>query len=126
MADKKWYIAQRSAEGNAVFFVKLSPEELKVIQMFLDKQDEEYDEGYSGDMSICKIPFNTKKQAFIYARNHHMCSKLDIVPELDDEEEDDIPTYPCSTCCPQIEWAFCCGCQKEREWQEKYGKKDKN
>ena len=31
--------------------------------------------------------------------------------------------YPCINCCSPSERATCCGCPKERQWQEKYGNK---
>lgn len=42
------------------------------------------------------------------------------------ESKEEIPPYPCSKCCPQTEWSFCCGCEKESKWQEKYGKNKQN
>lgn len=33
------------------------------------------------------------------------------------------PKYPCIDCCSPSERAACCGCQKERQWQERYGNK---
>ena len=35
----------------------------------------------------------------------------------------EIPEYPCKTCCSASERAACCGCEKERQWQKKYGEK---
>ena len=29
------------------------------------------------------------------------------------------PEYPCINCCSASEIAFCCGCEKERQWREK-------
>ena len=37
-------------------------------------------------------------------------------------EEEKIPEYPCKNCCSPSERAACCGCEKERQWQTKYGK----
>ena len=31
-----------------------------------------------------------------------------------------IPEYPCLNCCSPSERAACCGCEKERQWREKY------
>lgn len=36
---------------------------------------------------------------------------------------DKVPVYPCVNCCSPSERASCCGCQKEKQWQEKYGNK---
>lgn len=33
------------------------------------------------------------------------------------------PEYPCINCCSPSERATCCGCPKERRWQERYGNK---
>ena len=37
-------------------------------------------------------------------------------------EKEKIPEYPCKNCCSPSERAACCGCEKERQWQAKYGK----
>ena len=37
--------------------------------------------------------------------------------------EEKQPEYPCINCCSPSERAACCGCPKERQWQEKYGDK---
>ena len=36
-------------------------------------------------------------------------------------EKEKIPEYPCKNCCSPSERAACCGCEKERQWQNKYG-----
>jgi len=38
-------------------------------------------------------------------------------------EKENIPEYPCKNCCNHSERAACCGCEKERQWQTKYGKR---
>ena len=49
--------------------------------------------------------------------------------EEDDEvtaeqlKEEKQPEYPCINCCSPSERAACCGCPKERQWQERYGNK---
>ena len=37
--------------------------------------------------------------------------------------QEPIPEYPCKSCCSPSERAFCYGCEKERQWQAKYGKR---
>ena len=46
---------------------------------------------------------------------------LNLMHVLDTKEK--IPPYPCFNCCSPSERAACCGCPRERQWQEKYGKK---
>jgi len=43
-------------------------------------------------------------------------------PLKGEEKNTKIPEYPCIACCSPSERAACCGCPKEREWKEKYGK----
>lgn len=38
-------------------------------------------------------------------------------------KEEKQPEYPCINCCSPSEMAACCGCPKERQWQERYGNK---
>ena len=38
-------------------------------------------------------------------------------------KEEKQPEYPCINCCSPSERAACCGCPKERQWQERYGNK---
>ncbi len=86
-------------------------EAIKKIEEYLqdaDKafsEDEEYIRGW--------------KSAFLIA--------LKITTKIDGKSEtpDKIPAYPCIACCSPSERAACCGCPKERQWQERYGKCDR-
>lgn len=51
---------------------------------------------------------------------------LEIMNKVDGKSAtpDKIPAYPCIACCSPSERAACCGCPKERRWQERYGKHD--
>jgi len=44
--------------------------------------------------------------------------------EVEKAEKEKIPEYPCKNCCSPSERAACCGCEKERQWQTKYGKQE--
>lgn len=51
---------------------------------------------------------------------------LELLKELKKQrglKEEKQPKYPCIDCCSPSERAACCGCPKERQWQERYGNK---
>ena len=66
--DKKWYILEHHAEGEAAELVRLTEEEAKLFEKILNYTDdtvEFYDEGYAGCMEIRTDlgGFDTKKEA---------------------------------------------------------------
>ena len=66
--DKKWYILEHHAEGDAAELALLTEEEAKLFEKILNYTDdtvEFYDEGYAGYMEIRTDlgGFDTKKEA---------------------------------------------------------------
>lgn len=69
MVDKKWYIGSRDAEGCAIFFVELSPEEVEAVIKFASAQNFGPDEGYSGVFAIHGNSFDSLEAAEEYAHD---------------------------------------------------------
>lgn len=61
---------------------------------------------------------------FVLRYNRELVTVNEILALLkaQEPEKEKIPEYPCKNCCSPSERAFCCGCEKERQWQTKYGK----
>ena len=60
----KWYVGNKSGESNAYFVIELTDEERKVVQKFIDAQDNMYNGGYSGYFQVLGCgPFDTKRKA---------------------------------------------------------------
>lgn len=51
---------------------------------------------------------------------------LEITTKIDGKSAtpNKIPAYPCIACCSPSERAACCGCERESQWQERYGRHD--
>lgn len=49
--------------------------------------------------------------------------QLNAIITSDKKLADGIPEYPCISCCDLTERIACCGCDKETQWQSKYGER---
>lgn len=70
---------------------------------------------------MCAIPVNGRKWEENDVREFGQ-GRPEWCPMKEQEpEKEKIPEYPCKNCCSPSERAACCGCEKERQWQTKYG-----
>lgn len=82
---------------------------------------------YDIERCICHVPdacrdcSHYKHGEYLDCMEELLKDALSLLKEQKPEEEK-IPEYPCKNCCSPSERAACCGCEKERQWQTKYGK----
>lgn len=78
----------------------------------------------NADKDFCKDEDYIR--GFMHGWKSALLAALEIITKVDEKSAtpDKIPAYPCIACCSPSERAACCGCPKERQWQEKYGKHD--
>lgn len=65
---KKWYIGERLAEGEAIFFVELSEVEVKAVRRFIEAQANGPCELYSGSFSMNPVAFDSLEEAETFAK----------------------------------------------------------
>lgn len=87
-------------------------EAIKELEEYLQNADKDFskDEAYI--------------RGFICGWKSALLAALEIMNKVDEKPAtpDKIPAYPCIACCSPSERAACCGCPKESQWQEAYGK----
>lgn len=64
--NKKWYLFEQQAEGNAYFVVEMSDEEFEVMRTVFGKMEQFYHESYSGKFGQMRYgPFDSKDEAIM-------------------------------------------------------------